>query len=225
MIRLDKICKSYSIGLSSVCVLNSISLEIKSGEFVSIMGPSGSGKSTLMNIIGCLDRADSGMYALDNKGIEHDASDDTLASLRNRYFGFVFQSFNLIRRFNALRNVELPMIYAGVSSVVRRQRAHELLIQVGLGERVNHAPTQLSGGQQQRVAIARALANDPSVLIADEPTGSLDSTSGLEIMKLFCQLNASGTTVIVVTHEEQVADHGKRVIRLRDGRVEKEQLL
>lgn len=224
MIRLDKICKSYSMGSSSVCVLNSISLEIKRGEFVSIMGPSGSGKSTLMNILGCLDRADSGMYTLDNEDIVYDASDDALASLRNRYFGFVFQSFNLIKRLNALRNVEMPMIYAGVSSVVRRQRAHELLIQVGLGERVNHAPTQLSGGQQQRVAIARALANDPSVLIADEPTGSLDSTSGLEIMKLFRQLNTRGTTVIVVTHEEQVAAHGKRVIRLRDGRVEKEQL-
>ena len=222
MMSLDNICKSYATGPNVVCALNRVSLEIKIGEFVSIMGPSGSGKSTLMNILGCLDRADSGTYTLDNERIEYDTSDDALASLRNKYFGFVFQSFNLIPRLNALRNVELPMVYARVPSTERHQRAHDLLMQVGLGERVHHTPAQLSGGQQQRVAIARALANDPCVLIADEPTGSLDSMSGLEIMKLFCELNTRGTTIIIVTHEEQVAAHAQRLIRFHDGRIEKE---
>ncbi len=219
MIALKEIRKSYLLGDVSIPVLKEISVKIAQGEFVAIMGSSGSGKSTLLNIIGCLDRADGGSYGLAGHQVET-LSDDELAFLRNRQIGFVFQMFNLVPRINAQRNVELPLVYAGISSSDRKHRARDLLDRVGLKDRVHHSPAQLSGGQQQRVAIARALVNDPDIVIADEPTGNLDSVAGKEIMELLSKLNAQGKTVIVVTHEAWVANHAQRIVKLRDGVVE-----
>jgi len=218
MIRLKKAYKRYRCGSEHIAVLNGVSVKVDRGEFVAIMGASGSGKSTLMNVIGCLDTLDSGTYKLEGTRVDQ-LDSRSLASLRNRKFGFVFQLFNLIARLDAIRNVELPMIYGGVPPAERRLRATKALTRVGLGERLHHAPSRLSGGQQQRVAIARALANDPDIIIADEPTGSLDSISSEEIMKLFTELNHQGKTIIMVTHEDEVAAYAQRIIRLRDGRI------
>lgn len=212
MIQLRNVCKSYQRGDVSLPVLKNISLSISPGEFVAIMGPSGCGKSTLLNILGCLDTADSGEYILQKQRIQT-ASEDELAKIRNRQIGFVFQSFNLIPRINAERNVELPMIYMGAPPDIRRKRAHAALKIVGLEDRAQHVPAHLSGGQQQRVAIARAIVNDPEIIIADEPTGALDSCAGHEIMRLFQQLQASGKTVVMVTHEDEVAAYAQRIIR------------
>lgn len=218
MINLSQVHKYYRTGPAPIHVLSGINLEIGKGDFVAIMGPSGSGKSTLMNILGCLDTIDQGTYALDGQEIDR-ADRLTLAHIRNQKFGFVFQLFNLIPRLNALRNVELPMIYGRIPARERRKRAQEALDRVGLGERSHHAPSQLSGGQQQRVAIARALVNDPDVIIADEPTGSLDTHAGEEIMKIFKGLHTEGKTIIMVTHENDIAAHAARIVRLRDGLV------
>jgi putative ABC transport system ATP-binding protein len=221
MIELRGIHKSYLLGEVPIPVLKGVSLRIERGEFVAIMGPSGSGKSTFLNIIGCLDCLDSGSYELAQTSVVG-ASEDALTDLRSRHLGFVFQMFNLIPRFSALRNVELPLIYSvqSLSAQQRKQRALEMLVAVGLADRADHAPSQLSGGQQQRVAIARALVNGPSVLIADEPTGSLDSQASEGIMKLFVELNRSGITIVMVTHEEGVAACASRVVRMRDGMIE-----
>lgn len=220
MIRLYNVSKSYQRGDVHVSVLKDVSLHIKKGEFVAIMGPSGSGKSTLLNIIGCLDTVDSGKYFLDGIPVVA-ASEDEIASIRNRFLGFVFQSFNLIPRIDAERNVELPMVYAGVKPEIRRKRSQAALKIVGLEDRSRHIPAHLSGGQQQRVAIARSIVNDPEVIIADEPTGALDSRSSHEIMRIFQQLQKSGKTIIMVTHEEEISRYAQRVIHLRDGGLQK----
>jgi putative ABC transport system ATP-binding protein len=216
MIQLRDVHKTYCVGNITSVILKSISLEVRAGEFIAIMGPSGSGKTTLLNIIGCLDSADSGTYHLADRSVIG-ATEDELARIRNRHIGFVFQLFNLIPRIDALRNVELPLIYAGVRRAERRQRTLAALERVALLEQAKHVPAQLSGGQQQRVAIARAVVNNPEVLVADEPTGSLDSATGQEIMALFQSLNAQGTTIIMVTHEEDIAAYAHRIVRLRDG--------
>lgn len=220
MIRLENVCKSYSMGELKLTVLKNMSLEIKAGEFVAIMGPSGSGKSTLLNIIGLLDTMESGSYYLNGNPIDG-ATEDELAAIRNKEIGFIFQMFNLISRINAGRNVALPLLYAGVPRRERRLLAAEALESVGLGDWLSHLPVQLSGGQQQRVAIARALINRPDILIADEPTGSLDSTAGMEIMSIFSRLHAEGKTIVMVTHEEDIAAYAQKIIRLRDGRIER----
>ena len=220
MIALEGVHKSYRVGEVVLPVLKDISLTIARGEFVAIMGPSGSGKSTLLNIVGCLDTMDQGRYRLGDIAIDG-ADDDALAQIRNRRLGFVFQLFNLLPRIDALRNVELPMVYAGIPAPVRRERAQAALARVGLADRARHAPAQLSGGQQQRVAIARALVNAPDVLIADEPTGSLDSAVSREIMEVFKELNAAGMTVVMVTHESEIAAYARRIVFLRDGRIER----
>ena len=218
MIAISALGKRYVTEAGPLPVLKGISLDIARGEFVAIMGQSGSGKTTLMNIIGCLDTADEGRYTFAGQDVTtHDAN--ALAALRNRHVGFVFQSFNLVARMSAARNVELPMVYAGVERGARRTRARERLAAVGLAERAEHLPAQLSGGQQQRVAIARALINDPDLLIADEPTGSLDSATGEEIMALFASLGRAGKTILMVTHEADIAAHAERIIHLRDGMV------
>ena len=216
MIRLVGVNKSYWLGNSQVPVLSNVSLSINKGEFVAIMGPSGSGKSTLLNIIGCLDSIDSGRYSLAGKAVSL-ASEAELANIRNRRIGFVFQSFNLIPRINAQRNVELPMIYAGIPADIRQNRSLAALDIVGLRDRALHSPMEMSGGQQQRVAIARAIVNDPQIIIADEPTGALDSNSSFEIMRLFTQLNGSGKTIVMVTHENEVARYARRIIQVKDG--------
>jgi putative ABC transport system ATP-binding protein len=216
MIQLEAITKVYRMGKVQVPVLHGIDLTIDDGELVAIMGPSGSGKTTLMNILGCLDTPTSGRYLLDGIDVSR-LSDNRLAKIRSRKIGFVFQSFNLVPRTNALRNVELPLVYAGVRA--RHRSARLALEQVGLADRQKHLPNELSGGQQQRVAIARALINNPALLLADEPTGNLDSASTREILKLLGGLNDAGRTVVIITHEEEVAEFAKRIVRLRDGRV------
>ncbi len=218
MISLKHINKIYKQGMLEVPVLHDINMEIEDGEFVSIMGPSGSGKSTLMNIIGCLDRKATGEYLLNDINVLQ-ADETRLSFIRNQYIGFVFQHFHLLPRLTALGNVELPLVYGGVRKKERRERALEVLEKVGLADRVDHLPNQLSGGQKQRVAIARAIANHPTFILADEPTGALDSKSGDQVMEIFTQLNKEGTTIIMVTHEEEVADYTSRRILLRDGRI------
>lgn len=218
MIELRAIKKSYHMGDVTVPVLNGIDLTIKAGEFVAIMGPSGSGKTTLLNLIGCLDSIDSGTYSLAGETVNQ-LGDADLARIRSKYIGFVFQLFNLIPRISARRNVELPMIYADVNKSERQSRAESVLQRVGLSDRANHIPTQLSGGQQQRVAIARALVNQPKLIVADEPTGSLDSKNGKEIMQLFESLNEEGVTIVMVTHENDIAEYAHRQVHLLDGRI------
>jgi len=219
VIEVRNIIRDFKLGTETVHVLKGIDLDIKRGDYVAFMGPSGSGKSTFMNLLGCLDTPTSGSYVLNGIDVSS-LSDDELADIRNTEIGFVFQTFNLLPRTTALDNVALPMINAGKSKKDRNVRATEVLISVGLGDRMDHQPNQLSGGQRQRVAVGRALVNFPSIILADEPTGNLDSKTGVEIMALFDQIHKEGNTVIVVTHEEEVAAHAHRVIRLRDGIVE-----
>ena len=219
LIRLTNITKVYQMGDMEVRALDGVSLDIHQGEYVAIMGPSGSGKSTMMNIIGCLDTPTSGAYHLNGK-LASAMTDDELAGIRNEEIGFVFQTFNLLARTTALQNVELPLIYGGVPARDRHKQALKALDNVGLGPRADHMPNQLSGGQRQRVAIARALVNNPSILLADEPTGNLDSKTGAEIMALFHRLHSAGNTIVLVTHEADIAEHARRVIHIRDGRVE-----
>ena len=219
VIEIRNIIRDFKLGQETVHVLKGIDLDIKRGEYVAIMGPSGSGKSTLMNLLGCLDTPTAGTYVLNGKDVSQ-MSDDELANIRNTEIGFVFQTFNLLPRTTALENVALPMVYAGASKKIRVDRASEVLTDVGLADRMDHKPNQLSGGQRQRVAVGRALVNRPSIILADEPTGNLDSKTSLEIMQLFDEIHAKGNTVIMVTHEEDIAAHAKRVIRLHDGMVE-----
>ena len=216
LIRLQNISRLYQMGGETIHALRDISLEVERGEYVAIMGPSGSGKSTLMNLLGCLDTCTSGLYELNGTSVS-DLDDNELADIRNREIGFVFQTFNLLPRANALRNVELPLIYAGVPSAERKRIATETLASVGLANRMQHKPNEMSGGQRQRVAIARALVNSPSIILADEPTGNLDSKTGDEIMALLRLLSDKGNTIFVVTHEEEIALHARRIIRIRDG--------
>jgi len=221
MIQIENLTKVYRMGKVEVRALSGVDLTVDDGEMVAIMGPSGSGKTTLMNILGCLDVPTSGRYLLDGTDVSQ-LSDNRLAKIRSRKIGFVFQSFNLVSRTSAVRNVELPLVYAGVRA--RRNPARLALEQVGLGDRQKHMPNELSGGQQQRVAIARALINDPAILLADEPTGNLDTASSVEILKLLGALNDAGRTVVIITHEEEVARFTKRVVRLRDGHIESDQV-
>jgi len=219
LIDITDIRKVYEMGSTEVNALDGVSLHVRKGEYLAIMGPSGSGKSTLMNIVGCLDTPTSGSYKL--RGTEiRERDDDELARIRNQEIGFIFQTFNLLPRADALHNVELPLIYAGRPAKERRERARGMLEMVGLGDRTHHRPNELSGGQRQRVAIARALVNGPSLVLADEPTGNLDSKTGLEIMALLDDISRRGNTVILVTHEEEVAERAHRIVRLRDGRIE-----
>ena len=216
LIRFQKISRRYQMGAETIHALRDVSLEIQRGEYVAIMGPSGSGKSTLINLIGCLDTPTGGEYELN--GVQVSQMDDNqLADIRNKEIGFIFQTFNLLPRSDALRNVELPLIYSGMAAEERRAVALEALRNVGLADRIHHRPNELSGGQRQRVAVARALVNRPSILLADEPTGNLDTKTGAEIMALFAELSKQGNTIIVVTHEEDVAKHARRILRIRDG--------
>ncbi len=224
LIRLQNISRRYQMGTETIHALREVSLEIQRGEYVAIMGPSGSGKSTLMNVLGCLDSPTSGRYELNGTDVS-EMDDNELAEVRNREIGFVFQTFHLLPRSNALHNVELPLIYAGLPSEARRQTALTALQQVGLGDRVHHRPNELSGGQRQRVAVARALVNQPSILLADEPTGNLDSKTGEEIMALFEELAQKGNTIILVTHEEDIARQARRILRIRDGLIASDERL
>ncbi len=219
LIETRDLWKTYQMGSEEIHALQGVSMEIERGDYVAIMGPSGSGKSTLMNLIGCLDTPSKGSYFLNSKSVGQ-MNDDELARIRNEEIGFVFQTFNLLPRATALHNVELPLVYAGMPSDERQRRALEALTLVELTDRVSHRPNELSGGQRQRVAIARALVNNPSILLADEPTGNLDSKTGLEIMSLFSRLHAAGNTIVLITHEAAVAENARRVIKLRDGRIE-----
>lgn len=216
LIRIRDLTRHYVMGSETVHALRGVSLDIEKGEYLAIMGPSGSGKSTLMNLLGCLDTPNSGSYELNGTNVA-DMDDNALAEVRNREIGFVFQSFNLLARSDSLHNVELPLVYAGVPVEERLERARQALANVGLAERMHHRPNELSGGQRQRVAVARALVNTPSIVLADEPTGNLDSRTGEEILGLFEQLSRRGNTIIVVTHEEDVAQHARRILRIRDG--------
>lgn len=222
LIQFEKIQKIYVLGLTKVNALRGIDLQIKRNEYVAIMGPSGSGKSTLMNIIGCLDVVSEGKYYLNNNDVS-ELKDDELAHIRNKEIGFVFQTFNLLPRANALHNVELPLIYNGTPAAKRRELAMAALEKVGLAERMKHKPNELSGGQRQRVAIARALVNNPSIILADEPTGNLDTKTGEEIMEIFDNLHKQGNTIILVTHESFIAEHAHRVVHLKDGKIEFEE--
>ncbi len=223
IIELSQITRDFPLGNQVVKVLKGIDLQIQKNEYVALMGPSGSGKSTLMNLLGCLDTPTSGSYILNGKDVSR-MTDNDLAEVRNKEIGFVFQTFNLLPRSTALENVSLPLVYAGMSPVQRNERAREVLDQVALSDRIDHRPNQLSGGQRQRVAVARALVNHPSIILADEPTGNLDSKTSIEIMKLFSDIHALGNTVILVTHEEDIAQHAKRIIRLRDGQIESDEM-
>ena len=222
LIDLKNILKDYHLGLEVVHALRDVDLKIDKNEYVAIMGPSGSGKSTLMNILGCLDTVSDGEYFLNETNVST-MNDDELAEIRNREIGFVFQTFNLLPRATALHNVELPLIYNGTPSSQRKGMAESALEKVGLKDRINHRPNELSGGQRQRVAVARALVNDPSIILADEPTGNLDTRTGDEIMELFESIHEAGNTIIIVTHEEYIAEHSDRIIRLRDGRIERDE--
>ncbi|GMA51015.1 macrolide ABC transporter ATP-binding protein [Alicyclobacillus contaminans] len=219
LIEIRNLVRQYVMGGQIIRALNGVNLEIQRGEFVAIMGPSGSGKSTCMNMIGCLDKPTSGSYVIDGNDVSQ-LTEDQLAELRNRKIGFVFQNFNLLPRTTALENVELPMMYAGVPARERRRRAVEALERVGLGERLHNRPNELSGGQQQRVSIARALVNRPALILADEPTGALDSQTTEDILKLFEELHQQGNTIVIVTHEDEVGQHAHRIVRFRDGKVE-----
>lgn len=223
VIKTSEIAKNYIMGEEEIHALQSISINIKKGEYVAFMGPSGSGKSTMMNIIGCLDTPSSGTYILNNNDVS-DLTENQLAEIRNKEIGFVFQTFNLLPRSSSLENVALPLVYAGISKSERLERARAALENVGLGTRVDHKPNELSGGQRQRVAIARALVNNPSIILADEPTGNLDSKTSYEIMSLFQDLHDSGHTIIMVTHEDDIAHYSHRIIRLRDGLVESDEV-
>jgi putative ABC transport system ATP-binding protein len=222
VIDIENITKNYIMGEETVHALRGVSLQINRNEYIAIMGPSGSGKSTLMNMLGCLDTPTSGRYEFNGKNVA-EMDDDELAAIRNREIGFVFQTFNLLPRSTSLRNVELPLIYAGIDPETREERATEALFDVGLGDRIHHKPNELSGGQRQRVAIARALVNKPSIILADEPTGNLDSRTGEEIMALFEDLYQRGNTVILVTHERDIAAHARRAVHLRDGLIESDE--
>ena len=224
IINIEHIAKIYQVGLEEVHAIRDVSLKMDKNEYVAIMGPSGSGKSTLMNILGCLDTPTKGLYNFSGVNVG-EMNDNELAKIRNREIGFVFQTFNLLPRSNALHNVELPLIYAGIPSSIRKERAKQALESVGLGDRIYHKPNELSGGQRQRVAVARALVTNPSIILADEPTGNLDTKTGADIMSLFNEIFDQGNTIILVTHEEYIAEHAARIIRLRDGLIEKDEIV
>ena len=224
LIDIEGVKKIYDLGAEKIHALDGVSLKIERGEYIAIMGPSGSGKSTIMNILGCLDTPTSGSYYFEGEEVSK-MDDNQLAGIRNQKIGFVFQTFNLLPRISSLQNVELPLIYGGVSLESRRERAELVLERVGLGDRMNHKPNELSGGQRQRVAVARALANEPSIILADEPTGNLDSKTGEEIMVLFNQIHEAGNTIILVTHEEYIAENAHRIIRLHDGLIASDEVV
>ena len=224
IINIEHIAKVYQVGSEEVHALRDVSLRIDKNEYVAIMGPSGSGKSTLMNMLGCLDTPSSGIYEFKAVNVS-EMTDNDLAKIRNKEIGFVFQTFNLLARSDAIHNVELPLIYAGYATSERRERAEQTLIDVGLKDRMHHKPNELSGGQRQRVAIARALVSNPAIILADEPTGNLDSKTGEEIMALFHEIHEKGNTIILVTHEEYIAEHALRIIRLKDGLIEKDEFV
>jgi len=223
IIEINKLIKNYQVGTETIRALRSVSLSIDKNEYVAIMGPSGSGKSTLMNILGCLDTPTGGDYILNNTNVSQ-LDDDQLAEIRNKEIGFVFQTFNLLPRYSALENVSLPLIYAGTNKEDRLARAGEVLVSVGLEDRVSHKPNELSGGQRQRVAVARAMVNSPSIILADEPTGNLDSKTSMDILNLFNEIHQKGNTIILVTHEEDIARHAHRIIRLKDGMIESDEV-